>query len=143
MPLDPPCMLTSRGASGGHLCLDYGPLAQRVLLESGSYVPPAVLVVDLRPLLMVKSQDGQGSQMMSNDAVELLFDAEAAEKSALGKRLGKPLGRELSKVHLEQSTMVVPRECASLVLKLLAWTDSHGMQRPVWRASDSCYRTWQ
>lgn len=92
-----------------------------MLLKSDSYVPPALLIVDLRPLLSTKE-----GHALSDDAVRLLFEAEAAENGTLGKRLGKPLGRELSKLHLEGSTMVVSGECASLILKLLSWTDSHG-----------------
>ena len=66
-----------------------------MLLLSGSYVPAAVLVVDMRPLLTIGAVDGPP---LSEPAMNALFDEESADTKALGKKLGKAIGRELAKV---------------------------------------------
>ena len=73
-----------------------------MLLLSGSYVPAAVLVVDMRPLLTIGAVDGPP---LSEPAMNALFDEESADTKALGKKLGKAIGRELAKVACRRSLM--------------------------------------
>ena len=101
-------------AAEGHVLMDLAAAAQAALLRAGdSDSPPAVVVLDLTPLL--------GGA--TGAAAAKIVDAESSSTAALGTRLLKPTARALEKLlgsGLSDVTLIAYGGAAQVVLRLLS-----------------------
>ena len=92
-----------------HPLIDLASAARRMLVDSDGEGPPAVVLMDLSPLIP------------SVDASKVALDAEGRAAAALGHQLGKPASRLLCKLlgsGMRDVTLVASAGVAQLALKL-------------------------